>query len=197
MNQAPRCPAGDVCLPPANSSRLPILVVRARAAVQYAARTLGLRAELLETDDLAQELLLRLWQRYPSSWGRYSRRLVNRVALRLVIDAMRYATARKRDIRRTAPLEEAGHVSLFVRDVDEALVAREELRRRLDGCRHALAPEDFRLFLALHVFGLTSRQAAVHFDASPATLDVRSVRLRRRLALSGIRVARRSAGGTT
>ncbi len=197
MNQAPRCPAGDVCLPPANSSRLPVLVIRARAAVQYAARTLGLRPALLDTDDLAQEVLLRLWQRYPSSWGRYSRRLVNRVALRLVIDAMRYATARKRDIRRTAPLEQAGHVSLFVRDVDEDLIAREELRHRLGGCRHALAPEHFRLFLALHVFGFTSRQAAVLFGSAPATLDTRSLRLRRRLALSGITLARRSAGGAT
>lgn len=198
MNQAPRCPAGDVCLPPANtSSQDSLLIVRVRAAVRYAARTLGLRATPDEIDDLSQEVLLRLWQRYPSRWGRYSRQLVNRVAVRLAIDEVRYATAKKRDIRRTASLEQAGHVSLCATPLDEALSAREELNDRLSNCRRTLPPEEWRLFIALHVYGVTSREAAALFGSSSVSLDTRSLRIRRRLTRHGIELRRRASGGAS
>lgn len=196
MTLAPVRQAGDVCPSPAiQPCPTSVLVIRTRAAVRYAFRTLGIRATREEVDDLMQETLLRLWTRYPKRWCRYPRRLMNRVALRILVDRFRFATAKKRDARKVVPLESAAALSVCTSPPDESLIAREELDERLRSCRAALPKEHWRAFVALFVLGLTSRQAATLFGCTPSTLDARSFRIRRALAERGITVPRRRRGG--
>lgn len=196
MTLAPLCPTGDVCPSPAiQPPPTSVLVIRTRASVRYAVQTLGIGATREEVDDLVQETLLRLWTRYPKRWCRYPRRLTNRVALRILVDRLRFATAKKRDARKAVSLESAAEVSLDTSEPDDALIAREELDERLRLCRAALPREHWRTFVALFVLGLTSRQAATLFGCKPSALDARSLRIRRALALRGIAVPRRRRGG--
>ena len=196
MTLAPVRQAGDVRPSPGRPpSPTSVLVIRTGASVRYALQTLGIRATREEVDDLIQETLLRLWTRYPKSWCRYPRRLTNRVALHILVDRLRFATAKKRDARKAVSLESAGAVSLDAPPMDDALVAREELDERLRSCRAVLPPAHWQVFVALFVLGLTSREAAVLFGCKASTLDARSLRIRRALALRGITVPRRRRGG--
>lgn len=197
MTLAPVRQVGDVCPSPASLQPCPtsVLVIRTRASVRYAFQTLGIHATREEVDELVQETFLRLWTKYPKRWCRYPRRLTNRIALRILVDRLRFATAKKRDVRKAVSLESAGTVSLDTSQPDDALIAREELEERLRLCRAVLPAEHWRAFIALFVLGLSSRQAAALFGCKPSTLDARSLRIRRVLAERGIAVPRRRRGG--
>lgn len=197
MNLAPPCPAGDPCPSPATPPPCPtsVLMIRVRASARSALQTLDLRASREEADDLVQETLLRLWTRYPQRWGRYPRRLTNRVALRILVDRLRFATAKKRDRRRVVSLETAAEVSPAEVSLDDALAAREDLAERLRFCRDVLSADHWRAFVALFVLGLTSREAAARFGCKSSTLDVRAVRIRKVLAERGMSLPRRPRGG--
>lgn len=197
MTLAPVCPRGAVRSSSGQplSSHSQALVGHVRAAISRAGRGWSVPLSLEDVEDLTQEALLRLWSRYPKRWEQYPRRLVNRVAASVVIDAARQSTASKRDRRRRTNLEAVELALVSDPQVVDRLMAREELAERLNLCQKELTPAQFRVLVLAYFVGLSSREVAARMALAVSTVDATASRLRARLARRGIAVPRRTLRG--
>ena len=118
-------------------------------------------------EDLAQEVLLRAWQR-PPAWRSdgESRAWLYRVAANLAVDSLR-----REGLRRAEPLADAAAARAF-EDPGERLELQAALRE--------LRPPD-RLLLALQMSGYGHQEIAELLEIAPDAARKRAARARRRL----------------
>ena len=185
---------------------------RVRAGVLAALARCGERGDPEKVEDLVQEVWCRLLVQCRRSRSAYrgesdgsARRYIRRVALGVVVDALRAGGARKRRPRGLVSLADLETLDWLPVDgatcPERRLLARERLRRLLELCRRVVGTRQRRDRLRIArmalVEGCTSREIARALGGtwSAHAVDAVVFRIRRRLAEQGLALPRRPGGG--
>ena len=79
--------------------------------------------------------------------------------------------------------------------LEQALLARDELRHQLATCRRQLSARQYRIFALVYVAGYTSREVGERIGLETSSVDSVILRLRRSLGESGVVIRSRMARG--
>jgi DNA-directed RNA polymerase specialized sigma24 family protein len=171
-----------------------------RRAVRAALLRCGVAPDPERVRDLEQEVWCRLLERHRRGRCGPRRRHVGetvrylrRVAVSTVVDQLRSAGAAKRRPAALVPLEERDHRAAPDprSDPEGGLIAREELRRRVEAWRRALgrrtSAERFRVVRLAWIHGLASAEIARRLGGrwTAGGIDSMLCRLRARLEARG------------
>jgi RNA polymerase sigma factor (sigma-70 family) len=110
------------------------------------------------TDDLIQDVLLRLWQSGAQEKLETCPAYVRRVAERTVFDTMRNRLAQKRMVRPEARPDIQRLCGKQTRTPEEMLLIREEFRVLVEWCRMQMSARLFQTFCLVHLAGLPRRE---------------------------------------
>jgi RNA polymerase sigma factor (sigma-70 family) len=169
----------------ANSNEARELAITAghRARIGNTIRRTATRCHLSlspeSTDDLIQDVLLRLWQSGAHEKLETSPAYVRRVAECTVFDTMRNRLAQKRMVRPEAHPDIQRLCGKRARTPEEVLLIREEFRVLVEWCRMQMSARLFRAFCLVHLAGLPRREVGRLVGLSREGVDNALYRARR------------------
>ena len=164
----------------------PDLLARVRCRIRWTATVRGVRLQDDAIDDLAQDLLVRLWERGVPREVEDLPAYVLRAANNLTIDAVRRGRAKKREVPASTEGEKGALVAAWPHTPEQTAIGRDDLHHRLAECRRLLSARQYRIFALTYLAGFTNREVGAREGLRPGTVDSILFRLRR--ALGGNRV---------
>ena len=164
----------------------PDLLAGIRRRIRWTAGVRGVRLQDDTIDDLAQDLLLRLWERGVPREVEDFPAYVLRTACNLTIDAVRRGRAKKRE----APTSPEGEGSVLLAPwpatPEQTAIGRDTLHQKLAECRRLLSARQYRIFALTYLAGFTNREVGARVGLRPGNVDSILFRLRRALGGSGV-----------
>jgi RNA polymerase sigma factor (sigma-70 family) len=157
-----------------------------RRKIRWTAAARGVRLQDDAIDDLAQDLLLRLWERGVPREVEDFRAYALRAASNLTIDAVRRGRAKKREVPASLDSESAVLVSTWPATPEQTVIGRDSLHHRLAECRRQLSTRRYRIFALTYLAGFTNREIGAREGLRPGTVDSILFRLRRALGGNGV-----------
>ena len=168
------------------TSLSPDLLAGVRRRIRWTAAVRGVRLQDDAVDDLAQDLLLRLWERGVPREVEDFPAYVLRAASNLTIDAVRRDRAKKRETPASTDCGSAVSGPAWPATPEQTAIGREGLRHKLAECRSLLSARKYRIFALTYLAGCTNREVAASVGLRPGNVDSILFRLRRALKGSGL-----------
>ena len=168
------------------NSLSPDLLGSIRRLIRWTAEVRGIRLQEDAIDDLAQDLLLRLWERGVPREVEDFPAYVLRAASNLTIDAVRRGRARKREAPAATDRESAVLGPAWPATPEQTVIGRDALGHRLAECRRLLSARQYRIFALTYLAGFTNREIGARESLRPGTVDSILFRLRRALGGNGV-----------
>ncbi len=175
------------------TSLSPDLHASIRRLIRWTAAVRGVRLQDDAIDDLAQDLLLRLWERGVPEEVEDFPAYVLRAASNLTIDAVRRGRAKKREAPASTNGESAGLVAAWPPTPEQTLMGRDTLHHKLAECRRELSTRQYRIFVLTYLAGFTNREVGARVGLRPGSVDSILFRLRRALGRCGVVLRPRAA----
>jgi RNA polymerase sigma factor (sigma-70 family) len=157
-----------------------------RRLIRWTAAVRGVRLQDHAIDDLAQDLLLRLWERGVPKEVEDFPAYVLRAASNLTIDAVRRGRAKKRETPASTGAESAVLLAPWPATPEQTLIGRDTLRQKLAECRRLLSARQYRIFALTYLAGFTNREVGARVGLRPGNVDSILFRLRRALGGNGV-----------
>ena len=164
----------------------PDLLAGIRRRIRWTAAVRGVRLQDDAIDDLAQDLLLRLWERGVPREVEDFPAYVLRATSNLTIDTVRRGRAKKREAPASAGAESAVLQALWPATPEQTVIGRDALRQKLAECRHLLSARQYRIFALTYLAGFTNREVGAREGLRPGCVDSILFRLRRALGGNGV-----------
>ena len=164
----------------------PDLLAGIRRRIRWTAAVRGVRLQDDAVDDLAQDLLLRLWERGVPREVEDFPAYVLRAAGNLTIDAVRCGRAKKREAPGSADGEGAVLLAPWPATPEQTVMGRETLHQTLAECRRRLSARQYRIFALTYLAGFTNREISAREGLRPGSVDATLFRLRRALGRCGV-----------
>ena len=171
----------------------PDLLAGIRRRIRWTAAVRGVRLQDDAIDDLAQDLLLRLWERGVPKEVEDFPAYVLRAAANLAIDSVRRGRAKKRETPASLDSESAVLVSTWPATPEQTVIGRDTLRHRLAECRRLFSARQYRIFALSYIAGFTNREIGARDGLRPGSVDATLFRLRRALGRRGLILRPRAA----
>lgn len=168
------------------TSLSPDLLASIRRLIRWTAAVRGVRLQDDAIDDLAQDLLLRLWERGVPREVEDFPAYVLRAASNLTIDAVRRGRAKKRESPASTNGESAVLGPCWPATAEQTAIGRDTLHQRLAECRRLLSARQYRIFALTYIAGFTNREVAAKVGLRPGNVDSILFRLRRALGGNGV-----------
>jgi RNA polymerase sigma factor (sigma-70 family) len=166
----------------------PDLLAGIRRRIRWTAALRGVSLQEDAVDDLAQDLLLRLWERergVPSEVEDFPAYAL-RAASNLTVDVLR----RHRTKKRTAPTSTTdGGAVLGVPwplTPEQIAIGRDSLRHELAECRRLLSERQYQMFALIYLAGFSPREVSKRVGLSPGNVHALLSGLRRALGGRGV-----------
>jgi RNA polymerase sigma factor (sigma-70 family) len=175
------------------ASLSPDLLTSIRRLIRWTAAVRGIRLQDHAIDDLAQDLLLRLWERgVPREVEDFSA-YVLRAASNVTIDAVRRSRAKKREAPASTNGESAVLLAPWPATPEQTVIGRDTLRQKLAECRRLLSARQYRIFALTYLAGFTKHEVGARVGLRPGTVDAALFRLRRTLGGRGVVIRLRAS----
>ena len=168
------------------NSLSPDLHASIRRLIRWTAAVRGVRLQDDAIDDLAQDLLLRLWERGVPREVEDFPAYVLRAASNLTIDAVRRGRAKKREAPGSTDGEGAVLMAPWPATPEQTAIGRDSLHHKLAECRRLLSARQYRIFALTYLAGFTNREVGAREGLRPGNVDSILFRLRRALGGTGV-----------
>ena len=172
----------------------PDLLASVRRRIRWTAAVRGVRLQDDAIDDLAQDLLLRLWERGAPREVEDFQAYVLRAASNLTIDTVRRGRAKKREAPASLDAESSVLLSTWPATPEQAVIGRDSLHHKLAECRRLLSARQYQIFALTYLAGFTNREVGAREGLRPGCVDSILFRLRRALRGRGVVIRGRPSG---
>lgn len=164
----------------------PDLLAGIRRRMRWTAALWGVHLPGDALDDLAQDLLLRLWERGIPPGVESFPAYALRAAANLTIDAVRRGRAKKREAPTSTAGESAVLGSRWPPTPEQTAIDRDSLRHQLPECRRLLSVRQYQVFALIYLAGFTKEEVGARLGLCPGSVQTILARLRAVLRSGGV-----------
>ena len=175
------------------NSLSPDLLASVRWCIRWTAAVRGVCLQEDAIDDLAQDLLLRLWERGVPREVEDFPAYVLRAASNLTIDAVRRGRAKKREASTSTDGERGLLGPSWPHTPEQTAIGRDTLHHKLAECRRLLSTRQYRILVLTYLGGFTKCEVGAREGLRPGTVDAALFRLRRTLGGRGVVIRLRAS----